>query len=156
VGAGTDLGHGCRGGRIRRHNSLTPIWMVSVRSASLRYIPSSHAHLFREQFRPIQLLQHVELDALLGHKRNFSIGALAAKKAIQERAEVIARFDRLFNIPAGELELVCEIREALHHLFGGNPVGGGRGVGRADGEDVGDERWVPEGYAVDDRASPNE
>jgi len=34
------------------------------------------------------------------------------------------------------------------------PVGGGRGVGGADGEDVRDEFGIPEGDAVDDGASP--
>ena len=73
---------------------------------------------------------------------------------VQKLLDLLRGNDAFLDLAAREVELVSPVRHAGFNDGGegGEGLGGGP-VGRADGEEVGDEGGVPEGGAVGDCAS---
>ena len=110
-----------------------------------------------QQLRHAELRQVFHEDARVGVEGNFAAGPARAVHAVEERLDLSAGLERLLELARGEVLLVPEIREPLlDQDVQGLVDGGGREVGRADGEDVRDEARMVLGCAVDDGAAPGE
>ena len=111
--------------------------------------------ILTQKLRRANLGQILQTHAFSRIECDFAVRPGPAVHGIEELFDLRFRLDGFFELARGEMLLVAEVGQAFVDEDVQRLVdGGGREIGRADAEEVGDEVRVVLGEAVDDCAAP--
>lgn len=113
------------------------------------------SHLLTQQARRLQGRQLVQQNALLGIEADLSLLCPSTVHGSQELLDVAFGVDNLFDIAISKLNLVPEMRSrVVHEVLNGQVCRLGTCIRHADGEQMTDQVWMPQGNSIRERRTP--